>query len=334
MRSWCDCFDSLYDSPFHCLFSIFSLIFLSILLFFTFFFFFHVEDKNPAHSCEWGPWHPCRERSSHRAWVRWRRRESPRSVKDSRVRRTRTRVRWGSRRGSVSRLGRSGVTCVTSVAILAQVIVVLFHCDHSFRFVLVLFFFLFAPMLVQRLSQQTTQQTSFIHDWTLYTPEDVLVPDITPDAQTSPISNKGSRRCNHSDINMCPPVGLGASIGLTGVCLPLPAHPLRNTLALDVRLSEWACRPVCRNKLLISLLSLPHPPSGCRSSKRCPLRLTSLLPTFVQKLSPDSQHLCPLSRQSPQGQQALRLTEGRPRPSPPARTRASLWRKKQKTTFF
>ena len=64
MRSWCGCLDTLYDDPFNSLLSIFSLIFLFILLFFTFF--FHVGDKNPAHSCEWGPWHPCRERSSHK----------------------------------------------------------------------------------------------------------------------------------------------------------------------------------------------------------------------------------------------------------------------------
>ena len=67
MRSWCGCLDTLYDSPFYSLLSIFSLIVLSILLFFTFF--FHVEDKYPAHSREWGPWHPCRERSSHRLWA-------------------------------------------------------------------------------------------------------------------------------------------------------------------------------------------------------------------------------------------------------------------------
>ena len=42
---------------------------------------------------------------------------------------------------------------------LAQLVVVLFHFDHSLRFVLA-FFSLFAPMLAQRRSQQTTQQTS------------------------------------------------------------------------------------------------------------------------------------------------------------------------------
>ena len=41
-----------------------SSIFLFILLFFAFF--FHVGDKNPAHSCECGFWHPGQVRSSHR----------------------------------------------------------------------------------------------------------------------------------------------------------------------------------------------------------------------------------------------------------------------------
>ena len=56
-------FLTLCDSHFYSLLSTFSLIFLFILLFFTFF--FNVEDKNPAHFCEWGLWHPGRERSSH-----------------------------------------------------------------------------------------------------------------------------------------------------------------------------------------------------------------------------------------------------------------------------
>ena len=53
----------LYDSPLYSLLSIFSLIFLFILLFFTFFF-HDVVDKYPAQTREWGPWHPCWERSS------------------------------------------------------------------------------------------------------------------------------------------------------------------------------------------------------------------------------------------------------------------------------
>ena len=54
----------LYDSPSTlCLQSPLSSSF-SFTLFFTFF--FHVWDKNAAHSRERGPWHPCRERSSHR----------------------------------------------------------------------------------------------------------------------------------------------------------------------------------------------------------------------------------------------------------------------------
>ena len=181
----------------------------------------------------------------------------------------------------------------------------------------------------------------------------VVHSDITPDAQTSPTSNKGSRRCDHSDINMCTPVGLGASIGLTGVCLPLSAHPSRNTLAWDVRLSEWAvrpshpamrvCRQVCRYKLLISLLvtststqwmqkqqvlsieidkSLAHLRAGV-------VTLQSASVSSVEAISARSDWPL-LSRQ---GQHALRHTGGRPRPSPPAR-----WGRpsgeKQKTTFF
>ena len=49
--------------PFLFLLSIFSPIVLFFLLAINFF--HDVVDKYPAHSREWGPWHPCRERSSH-----------------------------------------------------------------------------------------------------------------------------------------------------------------------------------------------------------------------------------------------------------------------------
>ena len=78
----------------------------------------------------------------------------------------------------------------------------------------------------------------------------------------------------------------------------------------------------------ISSLSLPALPSGCRSCKRGPLRLTRLLPTLAKTLPPYKPHQCPLSRPQeqvpsgpcpcPQGQQSLCLTGGRPRPSLPA----------------
>ena len=55
-------------STFLSLLSIFSPIVLFILLVFTFFF-HDVEDKYLAHSGEWGPWHPCRVRPSHKLWA-------------------------------------------------------------------------------------------------------------------------------------------------------------------------------------------------------------------------------------------------------------------------
>ena len=47
-----------------------------------------------------------------------------------------------------------------------------------------------------------------------------------------------------------------------------------------------ACRPMCRSKSLISLLSLPPQPNGCTSSKRDQMRLTRLLPTSAQTWLP------------------------------------------------
>ena len=92
-----------------------------------------------------------------------------------------------------------------------------------------------------------------------------------------------------------------------------------------------------KNKSPISSLSLPALPSGCRSCKRGPLRLTRLLPTFGNTLPPYNPHQCPLSRpelqvlsgpcQSPQGQQSLCLTGGRPRGE-------GAPGEKQRTTFF
>ena len=59
---------TLCDSPFHFLLSTFSPIIFFILLIFTFFF-HDVGDKYPAHSHQWGPWHPCRVRPSHKLWA-------------------------------------------------------------------------------------------------------------------------------------------------------------------------------------------------------------------------------------------------------------------------
>ena len=107
---------------------------------------------------------------------------------------------------------------------LAQVVVVLFHFDHGLRFVLALFS-LFAPMLAQRLSQQTTQQTSFIHDQTQHTPADVQVPDITPDAQTSPFSTLGLIAPTIL-IPTCalPLVSAPATVSQAQACLPAPSQ--------------------------------------------------------------------------------------------------------------
>ena len=51
-----------------------------------------------------------------------------------------------------------------------------------------------------------------------------------------------------------------------------------------------------KDKSPISSLSLPALPSGCRSCKRGPWRLTRLLPTFAKTLTPYNAHQCPLSR--------------------------------------
>ena len=58
---------NLRDSPFLFLLSTFTLIVFFIHLVFSFF--HDVEYKYPVHSRWWGPWHPCRVRSSHRLWA-------------------------------------------------------------------------------------------------------------------------------------------------------------------------------------------------------------------------------------------------------------------------
>ena len=69
---------------------------------------------------------------------------------------------------------------------------------------------LFSLMPAQRLSQQTTQQASFLGSQSLDNPVDVVVPkdafDATIDTQPSPISNTGSPCSGSADIAMCPPV--------------------------------------------------------------------------------------------------------------------------------
>ena len=191
-------------------------------------------------------------------------------------------------------------------------------------------------MLAQRLSQQTTQQTSFLNDKTQYTPADVPVPDITPDARTSNISY---HRCNHSDIKMCPcalPLASApASVSQAPACLPVPAHLLRLLREMSARPDEQCAhltssiasmRASLKDKSPISSLSLPALPSGCRSCQRGPLRLTRHLPTFAKRLPPYKPHQCPLSRpqeQVPSGPCPMSagvsslcvLRRGRPRPS-------------------
>ena len=71
-----------------------------------------------------------------------------------------------------------------------------------------------------RLSQQTTQQTSFLPNQSQYTPADVPVPDFTTDAHSSPISNTGSLVSGSADIAMCPPVGHVAGDGIPGTGVP------------------------------------------------------------------------------------------------------------------
>ena len=134
-----------------------------------------------------------------------------------------------------------------------------------------------------------------------------------------------------------PLVSAPAMASQARACLPFPTPLLRLLRETRQSISPTspsalpACRPVCTNKSLMSLLSLPLSLSGCRNKKRGPWRLTRHLSTSAQKSPPYSPHHCLLSRpkmrdqsgtcQSPQDQQALRHTGSRPRPSHPASVR-------------
>ena len=138
-----------------------------------------------------------------------------------------------------------------------------------------------------------------------------------------------------------------ASVSQALACLPVLAHPLRLLCEMSARQDEQCAhltisiasmQASLNNKAPTSSPSLPALPSGCRSCKRGPLRLTRLLPTFAKTLPPKCPHQCPLSRPQVQvlsgpcpsleGQQSLCLTGGRPRPSLPARYGRS-WGKTQ-----
>ena len=62
----------------------------------------------------------------------------------------------------------------------------------------------------------------------------ITVPDITPDAQTSTISNTGFHRSNNSDLNMCRPVGLAAGNCLGGTSVPAGSNASLEAILLEM----------------------------------------------------------------------------------------------------
>ena len=62
----------------------------------------------------------------------------------------------------------------------------------------------------------------------------ITVPDITPDAQTSTISNTGFHCSNNSDLNMCRPVGLAAGNCLGGTSVPAGSNASLEAILLEM----------------------------------------------------------------------------------------------------
>ena len=99
----------------------------------------------------------------------------------------------------------------------------LWSCVVSLRPQPLLFYrpvFLVSLMDPVRPSQQTTQPTSFPPFQPQYIPADVLVPNFTFDAQSSPISNTGSPCSGSADIAMCRPVSHVAGDGTPSTGVP------------------------------------------------------------------------------------------------------------------
>ena len=136
----------------------------------------------------------------------------------------------------------------------------LVHFVHSTHFVSC-FFSLLLFMPAQRLSQQSTQQASFLPSQSQYNPADVEVPqdafDATIDAQSWLISNTVSLYSSSSDSFMC-----GA--GFTGTCSPAgtnfarDGHTVRPADRTVVRTSEQH-----KDNFVSSLTLPPAPRSGC-----------------------------------------------------------------------
>ena len=141
----------------------------------------------------------------------------------------------------------------------------LVHFVHSTHFVSC-FFSLLLFMPAQRLSQQSTQQASFLPSQSQYNPADVEVPqdafDATIDAQSWLISNTVSLYSSSSDSFMC-----GA--GFTGTCSPAGPNASFENFARDGHTVRPVDRTVVRtseqhkDNFVSSLTLPPAPRSGC-----------------------------------------------------------------------
>ena len=140
-----------------------------------------------------------------------------------------------------------------SVAILAQVAILLTITLFGHILVLSLERPSVSLMDSVRLSQQTSQQTSFLPNQSQCTPTDVPVPDITINSQPSPISNTGSPYSGSVDFPMCPPVRYATGNGFTGTGVPA-----RWNASLDVFLRDMSVRQSEQFTILTnSIASIP-----------------------------------------------------------------------------